>query len=128
MNTYLTLIANAAFACSGAISPTSWAQFPVLDGENTVRATDDLVRLSTAKELRLRESGVLYVFTDGQSGKKAWLPAACQPLKGDRVKLIDFNANAGGVRGVNSARVNVSEGRCKNGDGWVGTGSLDAIQ
>lgn len=98
------------------------------DAENAAQTMADQVRLGTATKLRLRESGVLYVFADTASGKKAWLSASCQPAKGEQVKAIDFNANVGGVRGVNSAHVRLTEGRCQGADGWVGTTYLDAVQ
>lgn len=128
MSTRITLIISAAFACAVAVPPPAWAQLTIPDATNTALTMADQVRLNTATKLRLRESGVLYVYKDTVSGKKAWLPATCQPAKGDSVKLTDFNANVGGVRGVNSAQVNVTQGRCQGVAGWVGTTYLDAVQ
>lgn len=120
----------AWFHCCSAVaiglSPAAWAQLALSDAQNAAQTTVEQVRLSSAKTLRVREPGSLYVFSDAVAGKKAWLPAACQPLKGERVKLTDFTANAGGVRGVNSAHVEVVEGRCSGRDGWIGTTYLDA--
>lgn len=128
MSTRITLLAGATLVCALAMLPAVWAQVPTPDAENAAQTMVDQARLSTAMKLRLRESGVLYVFTDAASGKKAWLPAACQPAKGEQVKLTEFNANVGGVRGVNSARITVTEERCQGTDGWVGTTYLDATQ
>lgn len=128
MSRPITIVISAAFACAIAVPTPAWAQMPVPDGENTAMTMTDQVRLNTATKLVLRESGVLYVYKDTVSGKKAWLPAPCQPAKGDQVKLIDFNANVGGVRGVNSAQVRVTQGRCQGAAGWVGTTYLDALK
>ncbi|RYE72870.1 MAG: hypothetical protein EOO81_02235 [Oxalobacteraceae bacterium] len=128
MNRPNTLVISAAFACAIAVAPPAWAQVPVPDAENTAMTMADQVRLNTATKLVLRESGVLYVYKDTVSGKKAWLPATCQPAKGDQVKLTDFNANAGGVRGVNSAQVRVTQGHCQGAAGWVGTTYIDALK
>lgn len=128
MSMHKTLRTRLALVGAVLLASSAWAQMPVPDPENLARTVSDQMRLSTATKLQLREAGVLFVFTDTVSGKKAWLAAACQPLKGEHVKLVDFSANVGGVRGVNSARIKVAEGRCKGIDGWVGTTYLDAVQ
>lgn len=108
------------------VSTFSSAQ--VVLSDTMAEAMMDQVRLSSAKTLRVREAGALYVFTEAMSGKKGWFPATCQPTRGERVKLKNFTANSGGVRGVNSAHVEVVEGRCKGRDGWIGTTYLGAEQ
>ena len=120
-------IYTATVALSIASSLFARAQVPIPDVANTIDVIVDQVHLVAAKQIILRETGVLYVFTAAVSGTKAWLPAACQPLKGEQVKLIAFMANAGGVRGVNAAHVKVAEGRCRGSDGWVGTAFLNAF-
>jgi len=110
------------------LSTAAWAQIPMPDAKNFAGAISDQVRLSTAAKLQLRERGALYVVGETTSGQKVWVPASCQPLKGERVQLIDFEANAGGVRGSNSARVKVAEGQCQGGEGVVGTTYIDAVK
>lgn len=58
------------------------------------------------------------VVTD-QDPSKARL-AECQPLRGDAVEILEVVKNAGGMLGVNVAKVNIVSGACVGTHGWVG--------
>ncbi|MEI4940613.1 hypothetical protein U1710_02235 [Aeromonas caviae] len=66
------------------------------------------------------------VMTD-QDPTKARL-AECQPLRGDAVEILEQVMNAGGMQGVNVARVKVVTGSCAGTEGWVGLSRLESAK
>lgn len=74
-------------------------------------------------EAQLSDSQVL--LTDA-SLSKARL-AECQPMKGERVSVLETKLNLEGMTGVNAARVVILEGACKGTQGWVGTARLEKV-
>jgi hypothetical protein len=51
--------------------------------------------------------------------------AACQPLKGEQVQVLETKSSFGGIAGAHVARVLVIEGQCKGTEGWVGLAKLE---
>lgn len=66
------------------------------------------------------------VMTD-QDPTKARL-AECQPLRGDSVEILEQVMSAGGLQGVNVARVKVVTGSCAGTEGWVGLSRLESAK
>ncbi|HEY8096980.1 MAG TPA: hypothetical protein VIE65_12935 [Methylobacter sp.] len=118
------ITSTGAFIALSLLFSSANAGMPIRDGENVIQAAFDATGLAVAKELRLTDSNVLLTDSDPMKAKLA----ACQPQKGEQVKALAFQANAGGIRGANVARVAVLEGRCKGVEGWVGTARLEKIQ
>jgi hypothetical protein len=78
------------------------------------------------KLAQLTDSGVF--LTEGPSGSGALALASCQPLKGEKVVILDVQQNAMGVTGATAARVRVTEGGCTGQEGWVGVAHLASAQ
>ncbi|RRS01181.1 hypothetical protein EIP75_21640 [Aquabacterium soli] len=72
-------------------------------------------------EATLSDSQVL--LTDA-SPSRAQL-TSCQPMKGERVSVLETKMNIDGMTGLNAARVLVLEGECKGARGWVGLARLE---
>ena len=88
-----------------ALLPSAWGQIAVRDIKNATDMASEGVRVAMAKVVRLNEPGVLYVRNDEAPAKQVWVPADCQPLKGEQVKVTKVDYNVGGVSGINAARV-----------------------
>ncbi|MFM4785436.1 hypothetical protein ACEUCV_15630 [Aeromonas veronii] len=77
-----------------------------------------------AQAATLTDSNI--IMTD-QDPTKARL-AECQPLRGDAVEILEQVMNAGGMQGVNVARVKVVTGSCAGTEGWVGLSRLESAK
>lgn len=70
----------------------------------------------------LADSGNLLAATTG--GLTSLTHSACQPLKGDKVSILDYQQNTMGVYGATTAHVRVMDGQCAGQEGWLGTAHL----
>lgn len=71
---------------------------------------------------QLTDSGNLLVETS--SGPVSLTASACQPLKGDKVTILDIQQNAMGVYGATVAHVRLMDGECAGQEGWLGMAHL----
>ena len=77
---------------------------------------------SANEDLRmLSDSSVLLTSDKPEQAKFT----ACQPLKGEQVRVLETKASFGGLAGAHVARVLVIEGQCKGTEGWVGVPKLE---
>lgn len=105
---FIATTAAAVFAAAAGIP-----------GASTAQATADVANT----QARLTDSQVL--LTDS-SPSKAKL-AECQPLKGEIVAILEIRKNIEGMLGLDAARVQVLDGRCKGSQGWVGLSRLEKL-
>lgn len=74
-------------------------------------------------DAQLTDSQVL--LTDANLSKARL--AECQPMKGERVSVLETKLNLEGMTGVHAARVLILEGACEGKQGWVGTARLEKV-
>lgn len=87
-------------------------------GIPVVGPTSDQMRVLVEQMIpkRLTDGNVLMTDADPSQARLA----QCQPVKGDKVMVLETKSNVTGIHGLNVARVIVTSGDCMGIGGWVG--------
>lgn len=70
----------------------------------------------------LTKSGGLFASVDPE-----YVTSKCQPLEGNRVAIIGYKSNVGGMMGLNVVYVQLMDGLCKGQKGFVGINRVKSI-
>lgn len=113
----LTRSGGAAVLLSAAAS-SSLAQLPIPDPQGLGRAVELAVAQRDGQPIRLLANGGLRA-----QAIEAAAPTSCQPIKGDRVTMLEQGHNG---KGIVTVRVEVTDGQCAHATGWVDVLSVGA--